>query len=212
MDKVERIKNILLQPKEEWQVIATESTTLAELYQSYLVPLAAIGPVASIIGMSLFGVGIPFVGRYRVSFGAAITSAVVSYVLTLVGLYVLALIIEALAPKFSGEKDRMQALKVATYASTPALLAGIFSLIPPLSFLAILGLYSLYLLYLGLPVLMKVPPEKALVYTIAVIVVGIVISVVIGMVSSRLISYPTPTMPPGTMPMPGGIPMPPGTR
>jgi hypothetical protein len=178
MNITERIKNILLKPKEEWLVIDTESTTVADLYKSYIVPLAAIGPVASIIG-SLIGGG---------SLYYAITGAVVSYVLGLVGVYVIALIIDALAPTFSGQKNSVQALKVVAYAWTAFWLTGIFSLIPVLAILAILGLYSLYLLYLGLPVLMKVPQDKALGYTVVVIVVGIVVVGVVTFISGVLIA------------------------
>ena len=191
---VERIKGILLNPKQEWPVIAGETSTAAELYTGYIVILAAIGPVASIIGMSLVGVNMPMVGSFRLPIGTAITSALVNYVLTLAGVYVLALIIDALAPTFGGEKNINQALKVATYSSIPGWLAGIFVIIPALSVLGILGLYGLYLLFLGLPLLMKSPSEKALGYTAAVIVAAIVIFAVIGMVSRSFITYPVPGM------------------
>jgi hypothetical protein len=194
MDLVERAKRILLQPGQEWQVINTEATTTADLYKSYIVPLAAIGPVASIIGMSVVGVSVPFFGTYRVPFGTAISHAVVTYVMTLVGVYVLALIINALAPTFAAEKNDMQALKVAAYASTAAWLAGVFTLIPMLSILGVLGLYSLYLLYLGLPILMKAPQEKALAYTAVVVVAAIVVFAVISVVAGAFVTYPTPTM------------------
>jgi type III secretory pathway component EscS len=59
----------------------------------------------------------------------------------------------------------------------------------------ILGLYGLYLLYLGLPVLMESPQEKSLGYTITVIIAAIVIFMVIGVISRAFISYPTPGMP-----------------
>jgi len=150
--------------------------------------------VASIIGMSVVGVSVPFFGTYRAPFAAALGHAVVSYVLTLVGVYVLALIINALAPTFAAEKNDAQALKVAAYASTAAWLAGVFSLIPVLSVLGILGLYSLYLLYLGLPILMKAPQEKALGYTAVVVVAAIALFAVIGAVSGAFITYPSPTM------------------
>lgn len=194
MDLVERAKRILLQPGQEWQVINTETTTTADLYRSYIAPLAAIGPVASIIGMSVVGVSVPFFGTYRVPFGTAISHAVVTYVMTLVGVYVLALIINALAPTFAAEKNDMQALKVAAYASTAAWLAGVFTLIPMLSILGVLGLYSLYLLYLGLPILMKAPQEKALAYTAVVVVAAIVVFAVISVVAGAFVTYPTPTM------------------
>jgi len=194
MDLVERAKRILLQPGQEWQAINTETTTTADLYKSYIAPLAAIGPVASIIGMSVVGVSVPFFGMYRVPFGTAISHAVVSYVLTLAGVYVLALIIDALAPTFAGQKNDIQALKLATYASTAAWLAGVFTLIPMLSILGVLGLYSLYLLYLGLPILMKAPQEKALAYTAVVVVAAIVVFAVISVVAGAFVTYPTPTM------------------
>ena len=190
----ERVKNIILQPAQEWRVIEKEPTTTSKLYTSYIMILAAIGPVASIIGLSIFGVSTPLTGTYRLPLGSVIGHAVASYALALAGVYVFGLVINALAPTFLGTKNEIQALKVAAYSSTASWLAGIFMVVPALSFLQILGLYSLYLLYLGLPLLMKVPEEKALVYTVVVIVVGMVIMVLIGAISGLLLSYPGPAI------------------
>lgn len=193
MSLIERVKNILLQPKKEWPVIDRESTDTASLYTGYIMPLAAIGPVAGAIGMSMFGI----MGM-RLPLGATLVHAVVSYGLALAMVYVMALIINALATTFGGRQNLNQALKVMAYAMTAAWVVGIFSLIPILAVLGLLGaLYSLYLLYLGLPVLMKAPPEKALAYTIVVIVCGIVISIVIGWISSLMLAG---SMPMGAMP------------
>lgn len=194
MNLVDRVKNILLQPKAEWEAIATESTPTAELYTGYIMPLAAIGPAASIIGMSLVGISMPFMGTFRVPLTSSIAQAVTSYVLTLVGVFVIALIIDALAPSFGGEKNQAQALKVAAYASTPSWVAGIVMVLPMLGILALLAaLYGLYLLYLGLPMLMKAPQDKALGYTAVVVVVAIVVMAVIGGISG--VFMPSPTMP-----------------
>jgi hypothetical protein len=190
MALVDRVKNILLKPKAEWEVIDAEPATVADLYKGYIIPLAAIGPVAQAVGSSVFGYTVPFLGSYRVPVGSAITGAVVTYVLTLVGVYVLALIIDALAPTFNGTKNQIQALKVAAYSSTASWVAGIFGLIPGVRFLTILGLYSLYLLYLGLPVLMKSPKEKALGYTVVVIIAAIVLFMVIGLVAGMFVGMP----------------------
>jgi hypothetical protein len=192
MNLFDRIKGILLKPKQEWQTISGETTTIPELYKAYIIILAAIGPVASIIGMSIVGISLTSAGSFRIPITTSIASAVVHYILTLVGVYILALIIDALAPTFLGEKNINQAFKVATYSYTPGWLVGIFTIIPVLSILGILGLYGLYLLYLGLPVLMKSPQEKSLGYTVAVIVAAIIIFVVIGIVSRAFISYPMP--------------------
>ncbi|MGH7514216.1 MAG: Yip1 family protein [Gemmatimonadales bacterium] len=187
MNLVERAKRLLLTPKPEWQVIDAEPTTTAELYTKYIIPLAAIGPIARVIGFSLIGMHVPFSGvTYRTPIGRALVGAVVSYVLALVGVYVLAMIIDMLAPSFGGTTNRMQALKVAAYSSTAAWLAAIFAIVPGLSILGILGLYSIYLLYVGLPILMKSPADKAGAYTVVVILVAIVLFFLIGVVGSRV--------------------------
>jgi hypothetical protein len=190
MNLVERVKRILMTPRSEWEVIDAEQTTPAELYTRYIVPLAAIGPIAQLIGYSVFGISVPFVGTYRVPIGSAITQALVSYLLTLAGTYVLALIIDALAPTFNGQRSQIQALKLAAYSLTASWIAGIFALIPGLRILTLLGLYSLYLLYLGLPVLMKTPREKALGYTVVVIIAAIVLSLIIGAIAGTFMRVP----------------------
>ncbi|MGH9399514.1 MAG: Yip1 family protein [Thermoanaerobaculia bacterium] len=186
MDLVARAKAILLNPKQEWPVIEKETTTTAELYTGYIVPLAAIGPIARAIGLSALGVNLGPLGSWRVSPGNAVGSAVVGFVCTLAGVWVLAWIIDALAPKFGGQSSSSQALKVAAYSATAAWLAGIFAIVPALGLLGLLGLYSLYLLYLGLPVLMKSPVERSGTYTVVVVIAACVIFVVIGLVASRL--------------------------
>jgi hypothetical protein len=192
MNLVDRVKRILLSPKTEWAAIDAEPATLAELYTRYIMPLAAIGPLAQLIGYSVFGISVPFIGTYRVPIGTAITQALVTYILTLAGTYVLALIIDALAPTFNGQRSQIQSLKLAAYSLTASWVAGIFSLIPGLRILTLLGIYSLYLLYLGLPVLMKTPREKAASYTAVVILAAIVLSIVIGAVASVFMRVPSP--------------------
>jgi len=190
MNLVDRVKNILLSPKTEWPVIAGEATDVKTLYVSYIMILAAIPAVAGFIGMSLIGMSLPMMGTYRMPIVSGVASAVVQYVLALAGVYVIALIIDALAPSFGGEKNFNQAIKVAAYSYTAAWVAGIFQAIPGLGILAILGLYSFYLLYLGLPALMKSPQEKAIGYTIVVVICGIVLSFVFVAIGGIFIAAP----------------------
>ena len=182
MNLVARVKNILLTPQTEWGVIERESGDAAYLFKTYVAILAAIPAVCGFIGASIIGAA-----GYRTGFFFGLMSAIVSYILTLVGVYVMALIIDALAPSFGGRKDFASALKLVVYSSTAAWVAGIFSLIPALAILGLLGLYSLYLLYLGVPVLMKSPPEKSLFYTIVAIVCAIVVWIAIAMIPAFLL-------------------------
>ena len=187
MSLVERVKRILLTPRTEWDVIDGEATTPGKLYTGYIVPLAAIGPIAQVIGFSVLGVRMPFGSAvYRTPIGTALTTAAVTYALSLLGVYILALIIDGLAPTFGGTKSQVQALKTAAYSSTASWVAGIFTLVPGLRVLAILGLYSIYLLYLGLPVTMKAPGDRAGAYTGVVIVAAIVLFFLVNIVVGRM--------------------------
>jgi hypothetical protein len=184
----DRVKNICLTPATEWPVIAAEQTSPASLITGYVAPLAAIGAVAGFIGGSVIGRSLPFVGYYRIPLTAGIAAAVFTFVMAIVGVFLLSLVINALAPTFGGQKDSIQALKVAVYSYTPAWVAGVLQVLPLLGLLVLLGaLYGLYLLYLGLPRLMKSPENQALGYTAVVVVCAVVLSVVITAVGGMVV-------------------------
>lgn len=184
---VGRIKDILTKPAETWDVIEGEAGDIKSIYLSYVAPLAAIGPVAAFLHSVLFGYS--FLGiSYKPSIGSAISTFIVTYLLALASPFVMSLILDALAPTFGGTKDRLKAFKVAAYSSTASWVAGIFSLIPWLGALSILGLYSLYLLYVGLPKLMKSPADKSVGYIVVAIIVSILVYLVIGAISAPLMS------------------------
>ena len=185
MDLVPRVTNILTKPKQEWPVIASESTDVATFYKEYIVLLAAVPAICSFIGMTVIGVPIPFFGTMRVGVVSGLTGLVVRYVLSLAAAYVAAIIVEKLAPTFQSQGSTIQALKLVAYASTPAWVAGVLSLFPPLVPLTILaGLYGVYLFYLGLPHLMKTPPDKVIPYMIVSAIVIFVMYLIVGAVTA----------------------------
>jgi hypothetical protein len=182
---VDRAKNICLTPATEWPVVAAEPASPATLISGYAVPLAAIGPIAGFIGGSIVGRAAPFVGSYRTPFFSGLVIAIFAFGMAIVGVFVLSLIINALAPTFAGEQNGTQALKVAVYSYTPAWIAGVLQIVPLLGILVLFaGFYGLYLLYLGLPRLMKCPDDKALPYTAVVVVCAIVLSVVLAAITA----------------------------
>jgi hypothetical protein len=160
MQLIERAKAIVLRPRSEWKVIEQESETLSDLLVSYVAILAAIPEVARFLGQSFIGGYTPLV--------PSLIRAVVVYLVTFAMVYVIAGVIDLLAPRFGGEKNFANAVKLSVYSHTPLWLAGIFLLIPGLNFLLILGVYGVYLLWTGLPLLMRVPAEKALPYAVVV--------------------------------------------
>ncbi|HEV3239502.1 MAG TPA: Yip1 family protein [Casimicrobiaceae bacterium] len=165
MNLIDRVKNILLQPKVEWPKIATESATPQSIYLGYIVILVAIAPLAILLRTG----------------GAGLVAAVVHYVIALAVTFLLALIVDALAPTFGGEKNFVQSLKLVAYSYTAAWIAGVFLLIPVLGgIIALLAaIYSWYTFYLGVPVLKKCPQDKAVGYTIVVVICGILLGIVL---------------------------------
>ena len=184
---VERVKKLLLTPSEEWKVIKGESHTVAGLFTNYVMILAAIPAVAWFIGFSI--VGYSGMGpTTRVPIGAGLANLVLSYILGLGSVYVIALVIDAFAPKFGGEQDFTQALKVAAFFPTSYWVGGLFYMLPTLSILAILGaLYSLWLLWTGLALLMGVEDHRAAPYTVIVMIVAVVLMIVAAIVTGLAI-------------------------
>lgn len=187
MDLLNRVTAILVRPQSEWKVIAREPDDAAGLFKSYVAILAAIPALCGLIGSAIVGVSIPGIGAVRAPIGAALGAAVAGYALSFVMVYVLALVVDRLAPKFGGRQDFPSALKLAVYASTPAWLVGVFLLIPALGFLGILALYALYLVWTGVPIMMDAAPERALAYTGAVFAVALLMVVIVAAIQSLLI-------------------------
>ena len=171
---VARVKGILLNPKAEWEVIEREFATVPTLFSRYAFILAAIGPICGLIGSVVFS---------HANIIGALVAAVVGYALSLAGVFLLGLVIEALAPTFDGTKDRVSAMKVAVYSATASWVGGVFSLIPALAVIGVIfSLYGLYLLYLGLTPVMKSPEQKTVAYTAVIVVIAVVIWVIIGVI------------------------------
>ncbi len=188
MNLGDRVKQLLASPKTEWPVIRAEPGGVDTVFRNVVVPLAAIPAVAGFIGGSI--IGYPMMGsNYRVGVVTGAVTGAVSYGLSLASVYVLAMIVDALAPTFGSRKDSVAAYKLAAYSHTASWVAGVFLAIPGLRFLTVLGLYGFYLFYIGLPPMMGTPEDKRLPYTAAVVVAGIVLFLVVGSLIRALVPF-----------------------
>jgi hypothetical protein len=186
MPPIERIKAILTSPRTEWPRIEAESATVGGIVRDWFVWLAAIPAIASFVGFSLIGAG-AFGVTVRVPILAGLVQAVVGVALSVAMAWVVAKIADALAPRFGGRSDFLAAFKLVAYGATASMVAGVFYVIPSLSPLALVGaLWSVWLLYAGVPVLMKVPAERALSYTAVLIVCAMLAGLVVGWIGAAL--------------------------
>lgn len=177
-----RARDIIINPRLTWQIIKDEVTDIKQLFIDYAAPLALIPAVCGLIGMTLIGIRMPAGNVVRAPFMEALIGGIVGYALHLAGVLVGAWAVKLLAPVFGSKPDLPSAVKVVVYSMTPVWLVGIFSLIPGLGILGILGLYGIYLLALGLPVVLETPSHKVIWYTLAILAIGLVISVILSVV------------------------------
>ncbi len=185
---IERAKAILTQPDETWPKIAAEPSSPREILMRYALPLLILGPIASFIGGQLFGINI-FFSTVRPGLISGLTSAVVSVVIGVISLFITAWIADFLAPKFKGVSDRTAAFKLVAYSLTPAWIAAILGLFMSASIAVVIGLislYGIYLFYKGATLLMKVPQDQVPIYMVALAVVSIVLSIIAGTVAARV--------------------------
>jgi hypothetical protein len=181
------VKNIILAPRSEWRAIEAEPTSIGQLYAGYVVPMAAFAAVMSFIRMSIVGVPLPLGGLIRTPPASGLVSSVVTFLLGLIGLFLVGLVINMLAPTSYGRRNQRQALKTAAYALTPAWLGTALTFLPLGSVLQLIaGSYGIYVLYLGLPVMMRTPPDKAGGYTAAVVVCTVLIAILFAAVGAML--------------------------
>lgn len=194
MSIIDRAKNIILKPAEEWNVIADEPATASGLFTGYAMILAAIPLFAAVLftgafGITAAGLGGMGGGMMAMGFSAITTMAVLGYVLSLVTLYVMSIIVNAVSPSFNGKSDIVQSTKLMTYASTPTWAAGLVSWIPILGGLISLAAiaYVVYLIYLGLQPVLGVPKEKVAGFTVVIVLIYIVLSLVVSGVIAGLL-------------------------
>lgn len=188
MNIIERVKNILINPKKEWEVIAGESSTVSSLLTSYVLPLTVIGAVAAFIGYGLIGVDLGFMGIKMSGTKWGLYYALNKLVVGIIAYYVSVYVVDMLAPSFASEKDLNRSAQLVAYGTTPAMIGAFFSILPAIAILGLLfSLYSIYVWYLGLTPVKKTPEDKKIVYMVVSVIVYIIAMFVVGLVINMIL-------------------------
>ena len=177
MGLIDRAKNMLMTPKTEWAVVATEDPDPMKVFMGYVVPWIVIDAICAFVGHALIW-GSGHYGAYAMTWG--IYSAVLILVTGGISVWVTALIISALAPSFGSEKSTGRAMQTVAYASTASYVGGILAILPFIGWIGgLFGLYGIYLFYLGLPHTMKTPADKTVMYMVVSAVCLIVVYMIL---------------------------------
>ena len=173
MNLVDRVKNILITPKTEWEVINGEVATPQSLLISYVGPLAIVGACGSLLRAFLFA------GTWGMKY--FIITAIIGLIASLVAYFITVIVVDMLAPSFGSEKNMGKSAQLVAYSGTPSYIGALLSFIPIIGWLIALAAwaYGIYLMYLGIGPLKKTPEDKKVIYMIVAFLIMIVLYFVI---------------------------------
>lgn len=182
MNIINRVKNIIVSPQKEWDVIKAETPNIPAIITGYVLPLAGAAAVAAFIGYSFMA------SRYAIggtSWG--LYYAVYALVSAIVSVFISSFVIDLLAPSFGSEKNMGRSVQLVAYSYTPGWIGGLLAIVPVLGIIgALFGLYGFYLLYLGMPKLKNTPEDKHIGYFVVSIITMIVVYFLIGWILAAI--------------------------
>jgi hypothetical protein len=186
MNVIDRAKNILITPVNEWPVVDKEPANVVTILTSYVIPMLSIGVVATFIGMGLIGQSLPL-GGSTASVKAGLIGAIMYVVLSVITVFIVAATIDVLAPSFASEKNWNKSFQMSAYSLTASYVGAIFLLFPALNILVILcTLYCIYALYTGIPAMKKTAADKQVGYLAVIILITVVAMILVGLIQAEI--------------------------
>ncbi|SED59555.1 Yip1 domain-containing protein [Rhizobiales bacterium GAS188] len=187
MKLVDRAIDICIKPRATFLEIEREKAGFTALYRDYLLWLAGLPALVKLVA-GLAGRG-GSAALARPPLAATLSVALLDYICVLAGVYALALAVNALAPLFGGERDEDRALRLCAYALTPTFLAGATGALPGLAWTSVLSLYSIALVIVGLPRLMRCEEDRALGYGASAAIAMAAIALATSLLTSRVLPH-----------------------
>ena len=185
---VDRARDLLITPKKEWEIIDKETPNIGVILAGYVLPLLAIGALATFIGQGLIGQGRDLLGRTNTNVTAGLVGALLFVVFTVINIFIIAAATDALAQSFSSEKNWGKSFQMAAYSLTAMYLGSIFLIWPPLQIVSIIcSLYCVYQLYTGIPIMKKTAVDKQVAYLAVIIIITVVCIILVGIIESKII-------------------------
>lgn len=168
------------QPDEEWMSIRREHSNPLKLYGAYIALLALISPICAYISTTQFGWQVGDGQLTKLTTQSAFQLSALTYMTMLIGVFGLGWMIDWMANTYGGKHDEYAAngIALAAYSATPLFLAGFALLYPEpavnMTVFLIAAAYSGYLIYDGLPIVMKIDKDRAVLFSGAILTVALV--------------------------------------
>ncbi len=186
MNLIERVKNIMLSPKSEWEKIDAENLDMKIVIVSYVLPLTVVAAICAFIGYGFIGINVGMFKMRGINWG--IYYALTALITPLISVVIAAYVVDMLAPSFGSEKNINKSASLVGFSYTPALVGSFLAILPMLGIIGgLLGLYGIYLWYLGLGPMKGTPDDKKIVYMLVTIIILIVTGIIVGGILSRIL-------------------------
>ena len=181
---IHHVLGLFTHPDQEWQQIRGEGEeSIGHMYFTHTLILAAIPAVSAYIGTTQVGWQIGDRAPVMLTSDSAVWMALMSYIAMLAGVGIMGGFIHWMARTYDATPSLARCVAFATYTATPLFLGGLAALYPHLWLGMMVGLaavcYTVYLLYVGLPVFMDVHPDEGFMFSSSVLAVGLVVLVAI---------------------------------
>jgi hypothetical protein len=175
---INHIGGILKNPVAHFEVVSLEERSVSDLFLGYILILAAIPPLAGLIGTTQFGWSFAAGATVKLTFASALKISIAYYLAILVAIYTLAKLIQWMSRTYGGGQPLERCLALTSYAATPMFLIGVLQIYPVMWLNYIAGLpvlaYTVYRLYIGTPIMMRTPREQGFLFSSAILAVGMV--------------------------------------
>jgi hypothetical protein len=176
---LKRVRNILLHPEEEWQVIQAEPASYGSVILRYVAPLAALVPISTVMHWIIFDRKIPNGALWLSFFKYLLLSNLLWFCMDIINVVVTGVVISTIMAITDSQWRGLFGLRLAAYSFTPLFLVGFLALIPYMAWSLVPGiLYGIYILYRGIGTLSSVRGMKSVLYAgmsflAAAVIVGV---------------------------------------
>ena len=174
---LQHIIGLFTDPTNQWEKIR-------EQYKSrsggigFIFVLAAIPAISGYIGTTQVGWRIGVGDPVKITGDSAVMIAIIFYVAMIVGVFTIGWMIHLLGKAYEVERPLPLCLALAAYTATPLFLIGVMEVYPLLWLNLLFGMAALglniRLLYVGVPIMMEIPPERGFLFSSAILGLGLV--------------------------------------
>lgn len=190
---ISHVAGLFTHPHKEWEEIRDTQETVSHLYFAHVLFLALIPPISMYIGTTKVGWVIGNGAPVMLTESSAMTMSILMYLALLAGVGVMGAFIDWMSRTYDSAPGLARSIVFAAYTATPLFVAGLCALYPNVILTMLVGIgavfYTVYLLYTGIPIFMKIPEDEGFVYASSILTIGLVMFVALMAITVLIWSF-----------------------